>query len=72
MTTALIDQILGSTTLDNRRDMINSIKALLGVIVALVIAVILITLLLHQVDSITNELFSNLMPTSGTSHPSSQ
>ena len=69
--TTLSEMILDTTCLDNRRDLINSIKALIGVILALVIAVVLTVFLLHEVNSVTNDFFSDLMPTSTTSRPHS-
>jgi archaellum biogenesis protein FlaJ (TadC family) len=69
--TTLSEMILDTTSLDNRRDLINSIKALIGVILALVIAVVLTVFLLHEVNSVTNDFFSDLMPTSTTSRPHS-
>ncbi|QQG50662.1 MAG: hypothetical protein HZB75_03970 [Candidatus Saccharibacteria bacterium] len=69
--TTLSEMILDTTSPDNRRDLINSIKALIGVILALVIAVVLTVLLLHEVNSVTNNFFSDLMPTSPANRPHS-
>jgi hypothetical protein len=69
--TTLSEMILDTTSPDNRRDLINSIKALIGVILALVIAVVLTVLLLHEVNSVTNNFFSDLMPTSTANRPHS-